>query len=168
MGRHYGRVLLMGKWTLIFDDRRTIFSAGMMSGDFFDQLERRDTADGELFILHSGRHSRRVTDYPNSVVVKVFASPWDSRDTPFDKRCTGTAAALLGSLQFKAEWKAGLKMRPVSSMTVRHLERNEMAPITLWGYELGIPSEGVPLTDHLVIDVYGPDSSLIVRFSGAP
>jgi hypothetical protein len=168
IGRHYGRVVLMGKWTLIFDDGRVIFHAGMMAGDFFDQLERRETADGERFLVHSGRYSRPVTDYPNSLVVNVFASRWDSRDTPFDKRWTGTAAALMGSLQFKAAWKTGLKMRPVSAATVRRLAKNEMGPNTLRGYELAVDSQGVPLTDHLIVDVSDPESNLVVRFSGAP
>ncbi|MDQ1406584.1 MAG: hypothetical protein QOG55_2213 [Acidobacteriaceae bacterium] len=168
MGRHYGRVLLMGKWNLIFDDQRIIFNAGMIAGDFFDQLERRETENGLLFLIHSGRRTRPVTNYPESLVVKVFANPWDSRDTPFDKRCAGTAAALMGSLQFQAEWKTGLKTRPVSKMTMRHLERNEISPTTLWAYELKISSEGVPLTDHLIVNVYDPNSNLVVRFSGAP
>jgi hypothetical protein len=164
-GHHSGRVLLMGKWVLIFDDQRILFHAGMLSGDFFDLLERRKTADGELFFMHS----KRVTDYPKSVTVRLFGNLWELGNTVFDKRCSGNAEALMSSLQFKAEWKTELSMRPVSKMTVRPLKKDEMMPYpSLWGYELDISSEGVPLADHLIINVYGPDSSLIVRFSGAP
>lgn len=166
--RHYGRVVLMGKWTLVFDDRRILFHAGMMSGDFFDQLERRETSEGPRFFLHSGSITKSVTSYPESLVVKVFGSPWDLGETAFDKRCTGTAAALMDSLQFRAEWKTGLEIRPVSKMSVRRLQRKEMAPTALWGYELDIDAYGVPLSDHLIVTAYGHDSSIIVRFSGAP
>jgi hypothetical protein len=165
MAHHYGRVLLMGKWVLIFDDKRILFNAGMLSGDFFDLLERRKTTEGEFFFINS----RRVIDYPGSVTVKLFGSPWELGDTVFDKRCPGNAAALMSSLQFKAEWKTGLSMRPVSKMTVRSLQKQEMMPYpSLWGYELAISSEGVPLTDHLIVNVYGPDSNLVVRFSAKP
>ena len=166
IGRHHGRVLLMGKWTLIFDDQRILLSAGMIAGDFFDQLERRKTANGELFFI---MHSKPVTDYPRSVTVKLFGNSWELGDTVFDKRCPGNAAALMSSLRFKAEWKTGLSMRPVSKMTVRPLKKDEMVPYpSLWGYELDISSKGVPLTDHLVVSVFGRDSSPVVRFSGAP
>ena len=68
-----------------------------------------------------------------------------------------------------SEWKTGLSVRPTSGMTTRSLQKEEMMPYpALWGYELEIPSAAVPLTDHLVVSVYGPDSSLIARFSAAP
>ncbi len=103
------------------------------------------------------------------MTVKLFGNPWELGDTVFDKHCPGNAAALMSSLQFKAEWKTGLSMRPVSKMTVRPLKKGEMVPYpSLWGYELDISSEGVPLTDHLIVNVYAPDSILMVRFSGAP
>ncbi len=54
-------------------------------------------------------HSKPVTDYPKSVTVKLFGNPWELGDTVFDKHCPGNAAALMSSLQFKAEWKTGLK-----------------------------------------------------------
>jgi len=79
-------------------------------------------------------HSKPVTDYPKSVTVKLFGNPWELGDTVFDKRCPGNAAALMSSLQFKAEWKTGLSMRPVSKMTVRPLKKGEMVPYpSLWG-----------------------------------
>jgi len=165
MGQHSGRVVLMKPWIiLIFDDQRIQFDAGMLAGDFFGQLERRKTAKGELFYIHS----KSVSDYPKSVTVRLFANRWERGDTPFDKRWGGTTSALMDTLQFKAEWKTGLDMRPVSKMAVRHLERNEIAANVLSAYELTISSEGVPLTDHLVVSVYGPASSLVVRFSGSP
>ncbi len=147
LAHHYGRVLSMGKWVLVFDDKRILFNAGMLSGDFFDHLERRKTTEGELFFINS----RRVIDYPTSVTVKLFGNRWELGDTVFDKRCPGTAAALMSSLQFKSEWKAGLSTRPVSKMTVRSLQKDEMMPYpSLWGYALDISSDGVPLTDHPV------------------
>jgi hypothetical protein len=154
----------MGHLSIIFDDTGIFFNAGMTAGDFFDRLERRDTSQGERFFIDSGPGS----DYPDSVRVNLFANVRTSNKIPFDKRCSGKAEAVMDSLKIKAEWKTGLNTRPVSKMTVRHLSRNEMAPTALWGYELAISSEGVPLTDHLVVSVYGPDSSLIARFSGAP
>jgi hypothetical protein len=168
IARHYGRVVLMGKWVLVFDDRRILFHAGMMSGDFFDQLERRETSDGQRFFLHTGSITNGVTSYPQSIVVKAFGSRWDLGETPFDKRCMGTAAAFMESLQFKAEWKTGLETRLVSKMSVRRLETKEMAPTALWGYELDIDADGVPLSDHLIVTAFGQDSSNIVRFSGEP
>jgi hypothetical protein len=165
VGRHNGRVLLMGKWTLIFDDQRILLNAGMMAGEFFEQLERRKTTDGELFFMHS----KQVSHYPKLVTVRLFGNAWELGDTVFDKRCSGNAADLMSSLQFKAEWKTGLGLRPVSKMTVRNLKKDEMMPYpSLWGYELEISSEGIRLTDHLIVSVYGPDSNIIVRFSGAP
>jgi hypothetical protein len=162
--RHSGRVLLMGSYILVFDDMRVLFNAGMTADDFFDQLERRKTREGESFF----RNSRQVTYYPESLRVDVFGSPSTLGETPMDKHYPGTARGLMDSLQIKAEWKSGLRTRPASIITVRRLGRSEMAPTVLWGYELAISTEAVPLTDHLIVNVYGPDSGLVARFSAAP
>lgn len=162
--RHSGRVLLMGSYVLIFDDMRVLFHAGMTAGAFFDLLERRKTQEGERFFIGS----RAVVYYPPSLRVDVFGSPWTLGETPMDKRYPGRAATLMDSLQIKAEWKTGLATRPVSQVGIRRLRRSEMASIVVWGYELDIPSEAVPLTDHLIVSVYGPEGGLVARFSAAP
>lgn len=164
---HFGRVVLMGKSILVFDDTRLLFHAGMRAGDFFDKLERRMTAEGERFFADS----RPVSNYPDTVEVSLFANEWTLGEIPEytdEKRCTGVARTVMESLEIKAEWKTGLALRPVARMTVRRLRRSEMVATALSGYELAISSKGVPLTDRLVVSVYGPDSSLIARFSGAP
>jgi hypothetical protein len=165
--RHFGSVVLMGKLILIFDDTKLLFHAGMTSGDFFDRLERRMT-DRQRFYLDSSP----VSNYPDLLKVNLFANQWTSGGRPEwaspPIRCTGVAKTVMEFLETKAEWKTGMVLRPVSKITVRRLGRSEMAATAIWGYELTISSKGVPLTDHLVVSVYGPDSSLIARFSGAP
>lgn len=165
---HFGAVVLMGKVTLVFDDTKLLFHAGMTSGDFFDRLERR-MMDRERFYLNS----KPISDYPELVKVKLFANEWASAGLPEwaspEIRYPGTAKAVMDSIVFKAEWKTGLTLRPVLRTTVRRLQKDEMMPYpSLWGYELAVSSKGIPLTDHLIVSVYGPDSSLIARFSGAP
>jgi hypothetical protein len=161
---HSGRVLLMGGYIIIFDDMRVLFNAGMTAGNFFDELERRKTRAGEQFFIGS----RPISFYPDSVRVDLFGGVWKSGETPLDKRYPGTAAALMDSLQIRAEWKTGLSTRPVSKLSVRRLKQDETAPIILWRYQLDISDERVPLTDHLIVNVYGPDNGFVARFSAAP
>lgn len=162
--RHSGRALLMGSYILVFDDMRLLFHAGMSAGDFFDQLERRKTAEGEQFLIHN----RPVGVYPDSVRVDLFGAVSTSGETTIEKRYPGTAAALMDSLRIKAEWKTGLDVRPVSKVSIKRLNRDVTAPIILWRYQLDVSAEAVPLTDHLVVTVYGPDNQFVARFSARP
>jgi len=162
--QHNGRVVLMGKSILAFDDMKVLFHAGMTANDFFDRLECRTTEKGARYFLGS----KPISTYPESVTVKVFASPWKFDEATPDKRYSGKALTFVEQLQFKAEWKTGLNLRPVSSLSTKRIEKSTGDPNLLLGYELSVNSQAVPLTDHLVVSVYDAESNLIVRFSGAP
>jgi hypothetical protein len=163
--RHSGRVLLMvSKWVLVFDDMRIFFHGGMTAGEFFDRLERKETSRGTRFFLDSAP----VSSYPETLDVQLFAGRWSGGETPLDKRHPGTAAGLMNALEFKVEWKRGMSTRPAAKVTIKYLPTDETAPNVLWKYEFIVSSEGVPLTDHLIVSAYGPDSSLVARFSAAP
>jgi hypothetical protein len=163
--RHSGRVLLMrSTWVLVFDDVRILFHGGMTAGEFFDRLQRKETSRGPRFFLDSAP----VSSYPETLDVQLFASRWNGGETPLDKRYPGTAAGLMNALEFKAEWKRGLNTRPVAKVTIKYVPTDEAAPNIMWKYQLIVSSEGVPLTDHLIVSAYGPDSSLVARFSAAP
>jgi hypothetical protein len=75
-------------------------------------------------------------------------------------------------LQFKVQWKRGMKMRAVrefrlhtpSESTFMDLE-NSGLPVDGWTYEIVLEDSQVPVTDHLVLYILSPENKLIARMS---
>ena len=138
---------------------------------FFDNLKRIDTSHGAEF----RRGTEIVTNFPS----ELFLS-YEIHDFP----CTpglqqvGTQVPLtremVSTLQLSLYWKHGVELRPVGKITEVNSSISTVTPYATelaselpqrfqWSYDLLIPSDGVPLTDSLVLVFRLPDAHIAAR-----
>lgn len=140
--------------------------------DFFVGLKRRETARGIEF----RRGANAVESFPEELSVRIWI-----REFPCHVGLTEVSPLLatpegMSSLQFKAYWKRGMEMRSVDGLTLRTFYRRKEQPTTLvgvpvtiqrdtWIYNLTVSSQGVPLTDHLILEIFTKDGLRWARVS---
>jgi hypothetical protein len=141
------------------------------SADFFENLKREDTNSGTLF----RRGNDLVTEFPKSLHMSLSIA-----DTPCDPHMQQTNSRvyltdeMIRSLRLHFFWKRAMELRPVKGIVesggeVRpvpwysHGLEQELPKRFEWLVEFDVPSEGVPLTDNLVLMMYTPDHRLIAR-----
>ena len=75
-------------------------------------------------------------------------------------------------LRFSANWKRGVKMRPVKAF--RELTASESQPPDdavssnvrqCWIYEFVVEDTDIPLTDHLILCIFSPENKRLARLS---
>ena len=167
---YYGGVFLVGDGGIpngpCFRINGRVTSAG-----FFNQLKSYATDDGTVFRLGTNE----VTQFPDKILLSLLI-----HDQPCSTglQPVGTGAYLtqeaMSSLKLSLYWKHGVDMRPAGKITVVHFSVDPLEPYAkdlaaelpkryLWSYELGIPSEGVPLTDSLVLVFRASDGRIVAR-----
>ena len=167
---YYGGVFLVGDGGIpngpCFRINGRVTSAG-----FFNQLKSYGTDDGTIFRLGTNE----VTQFPDKILLSLLI-----HDQPCSTglQPVGTGAYLtqeaMSSLKLSLYWKHGVDMRAAEKITVVHFSVDPIEPYAkdlaaelpkryLWSYELGIPSEGVPLTDSLVLVFRAQDGRIIAR-----
>jgi len=96
-------------------------------------------------------HGKTVVEhFPDELIVIVTVTNCVS---PFG---TAVSEEALNSIQFGAVWRRGNDERPVSGIYIPHARPKDPwteSSDTFRDYELSIQSDGVPLTDHLVLTV---------------
>jgi hypothetical protein len=139
--------------------------------DFFENLRREDTVSGMLF----RRGNDIVTEFPKRLHINMSIS-----DIPCDPHMQQTNSRvyltneMVSSLRLHFFWKRQLELRPIHGIAriggeVRpvpwysHGLEQELPKRFEWLVEYDVPSEGVPLTDNLVLMMYTPDHRLIAR-----
>lgn len=141
------------------------------AGGFFDQLKSYDTDDGTTFRVGTDV----VTDFPDKILLSLTV-----HDQPcgYGLQPVGTGAYLtqqtMSSLKLTLYWKHGVDMRPAGKISLLHFSVDPIDAYTdtlaedlpkryEWSYELRIPSEGVPLTDSLVLVFRTTDGQMVAR-----
>jgi hypothetical protein len=140
------------------------------SGDFFNDLKSFDSDDGVIF----RRGKDEVTDFPSKLQLAFSV-----HDQPcgYGLQAVGTGKYLtqetMSSLKVSLYWKSGVELRPAGmtlmTFSVAPIQpfakdlTNELPKRFLWSYELGVPSEGVPLTDSLVLIFRDPEGRIVAR-----
>ena len=141
------------------------------SADFFNQLKAYSNEDGTVFRLST----KDVTHFPDKLLLTLLI-----HDQPcsLGLQPVGTGVYLtqeaMSSLKLSLYWKHGVEMRPAGKITVVHFSVDPIEPYAtdlaaelpkryLWSFELGIPSEGVPLTDSLVLIFRASDGRIAAR-----
>jgi hypothetical protein len=139
----------------------------LTSGTFFEGLERKDR--GGMFEYTNG--GKVLSDYPQSVVASIRI---------LDDQCVSISQAsryaLAGSnrhsFSFQVAWKTGLQLRPalLSPTGVRCIGSSgtRASPVLPMTCQITINSEGTPLSDHLIVSVFGTDGTRLTRLSAAP
>ena len=139
--------------------------------EFFVNLKREDTTSGTLF----RRGNDVVTNFPKrlQLVVAIFDFPCDHRLSAAGTRVYLTDD-MIRTLRFSFFWKRGLEMRPVTGITIENFEVRSFPRVAIgmeelppprqeWILSLAVPSEGVPLTDSLVLTMRTPDHHIVAR-----
>ena len=143
----------------------------MDAPDFFDNLKREDTLSGTLY----RRGNDIVTDFPQHLQLSlvIFDMPCDSTVQRGGSRLYLTDA-LIRTLRLSFYWKRGLEMRPARGIVARNFEVSAIASRYQgvanpppqryqWSLDFDVPSDGVPLTDSLVLILRTPDQRIIAR-----
>jgi len=139
--------------------------------DFFEGLKREDTNSGTLF----RRGNNIVTEFPKRLRLSMSISdiPCDPHIQQSNSRVYLTDE-MIRSLRLNFFWKRALELRPISGIVKRggevrpvpwysHGLEQELPKRFEWLVEFELPSEGVPLTDNLVLMMYTPDHRLVAR-----
>lgn len=130
----------------------------LQSGTFFDGLERIDSSQGSEF----RKNSRVVTNFPDFMTVEMNVR---IEDCDTDVYTPAPTPAFVKGIHFRVQWKRGLAMRPVAAVSI------EQKPVLTDNgdnrmlFLMYIHDRDVPLTDHLIISVIGPDGKLMSRMS---
>ena len=140
--------------------------------NFFENLRREDSNSGTIF--HRGHDI--VTAFPDKLHVSFVLYDW-----PCDYSLQQTGArlfltrAMVGSLRLSFYWKRGLKLRPAPGVVPGHFETHRIVPdradpavtdlpeMLEWYFEFDVPSEGIPVTDSLVVVLHQPGGKIAAR-----
>jgi len=143
-----------GHGFLKYHDTCVLFSAVLISGDFFKDLYVYSTANTVEF----RRKNEKTTyvNFPESLLVDVWAVTNECTDIPPDYAKTlpaslpPDATGLMAGASLKVAWKRGDETHPVGSLAIQ--QHHDPMRIS-WHYVVTVPSGNVPLTDSLIIDV---------------
>jgi len=143
---------------------------------FFDDLKRIDDDSGTQYV----RGTETVTEYPPKLDVSIlihdlpcsFLLKDKSTEPPLSKED-------FAKLQLKLFWKHGVALRPTEhfvdgELHIRQLEPNikpdadDLAPRYEWQFKFGVPCEGVPLADSLVVTFQTAEGEIVARTSARP
>jgi hypothetical protein len=130
----------------------------LQSGDFFNGLERIDTAQASEF----RKNSQVVTNFPDYMTVEINVRI-EECDT--DVYTPAHTPDFVKGLHFRAQWKRGVYLRPVANATIERKPVSEEEGDNRLLFMLKIRDHGVPLSDHLIISVIGADGKLMSRMS---
>jgi hypothetical protein len=135
------------------------FNPVMTAGDFFDGLQRHETASGDQF----RKNSQAVTTFPDQITVQVQTAV---TVCDADLYTPAPLPSFFNGLQFKVQWKRGLTMRSVTQLVVQRVMFASQEGDNRLMFLLKIRDHNVPLTDHLIISVMSPQGKLLTRMSG--
>lgn len=138
--------------------------------DFFDDLRRIDNSDGTIYKLHD----KPVSTYPSELLLTLHLLDFPcSVELNSEVRPPLTREAM-GTLRLNFFWKEGITMRPVdgSKRTEASIRRlvpystdaaAELAPRFEWNYSFTVESEGVALSNDLVLIIENEDHKIAAR-----
>jgi hypothetical protein len=167
----YDGVVNFGSQLLQSNDECLSVDGTVTSGDFFDQLKRKDIAGR----LEFRKHGRLVTQYPESITtsIRIAGGQCSAAFSHFPSSIFNGDSY---SLKFAVEWKDGMQLRPavLSSVAVHCVGYSSIAiprrdyTIPSIQCQMTVQSRGVPLGDHLIVSVFTADGSRLTRLSAAP
>jgi hypothetical protein len=160
-----------GAQLLHFNDGCASVHGALTAGNFFDDLKRSDNG-GRLVFRKGGQI---VSEYPESVktAIRISGDPC-SASSPNSPSAIFRGNAY--SLRLEVYWKHEMQLRPAMLSPVEAhcvgysstTGRGESVRIPSISCQLTVDSKGVPLEDHLIVWILGPDGKLLTRISAAP
>jgi hypothetical protein len=141
------------------------------SGHFFDDLKRIDDKGAET-VFRRGKET--VTQFPGQLLLSftIYDLPCSTKLKEAGTR-TYLTREIVSNLHLSLFWKRGVELRPLTGFKPVGFSVRPIFPFNTgaqdlperleWFYELTVPSEGVPLTDSLVLIVRTPDDHVAAR-----
>ena len=130
----------------------------MQSLGFFNGLERIDTSQGSEF----RRNSQPVDFFPDYLTIEITIRIEICDSNTYTPAQTPDA---IKGMQFRVQWKRGLYLRPVASLTIERkplrLEEGDNQML----YVIKVRDHSVPLTDHLILSVISANGKIMSRMS---
>lgn len=136
--------------------------------EFFVNLRREDTRSGTLY----RRGNDVVTHFPDQLQLRLVIQDCDQTVKRDGVRVYLTDE-MIRSLRLSFFWKSGVQMRPARGVAAGRLEVSPVATYYQgpdpppqryeWLIDFDVPSEGVPLTDSLVLVLRTPDHRVVAR-----
>ncbi|MGB2676363.1 MAG: hypothetical protein WAN12_04695 [Candidatus Acidiferrum sp.] len=140
----------------------------MSAGDFFQGLEyiRRDSAG--LSSDEFRKDGRIVSQFPEELeIVIAFVTLAGVRNKPSHFPSISEVEELSRSLEFDASWKTGVESHPAELIAPPEMAKKpspgKKEGIIGWSNTFHVRARNVPLTDHLVISVFGPGKKFLGR-----
>jgi len=147
-------------------------SGRVTAPNFFENLRREDSKSGTFF--HRGHDI--VTEFPGKLHVSfvLYDQPCDYSLRPAGARLFLTRS-MVSSLRLSFYWKSGLKLRPAAGVAPGRYETRRIMPDRVdpavadlpemleWYFEFDVPSDGVPVTDSLVVVLRQPGGKIAAR-----
>jgi hypothetical protein len=150
-------------------------SGALSADDFFDGLVRIEARHRVEF----RKASQPVSEFPSQVAVALAgnftpcaagsAAPRVEFVRPGNASSPQRVNDFINGLRFTAVWKNQYGYHPVENFSVtksapgdRSFGINDQIP---WRFAFQVPSQGVPLTDQLVISVYAPSGTKLASFT---
>jgi hypothetical protein len=140
---------------------------------FFDNLKRIDDDGG----THYTRGTEMVTEYPPKLDVSILIHDLPCSFLLKDKKTEPPLTKEnFTRLKLRLYWKSGVALRPAAHWTgpelhIRELEpnitpeANDLAPRYEFHFTFGMPSEGVPIEDSLVVTLQTAQGEIVARTS---
>ncbi len=144
----FGAGVKTGFGLVQYRDTCVTFQVFFVSGDFFNGLRQHKTPHGTEFRKKEGNTTFR--SFPRQLVVDVEAFPFKCKANATEITPPDYATGLMAEASFAVTWKRGDETRPVILLGTE--ERHHSLSLG-WSYFLTVPSDEVPLTDSLIIDV---------------
>ena len=155
-------------------------SGALSADDFFDGLVRIDQRHRVEF----RKASQPVKEFPSKVAVALAGDITTCSSTdpsaplsfvrPANNSSPQEVREFMNGLKFTAAWKTNYGFQPVQNLSVIkstptdnktwHLGGNVNDQIP-WRFAFQVPSQGVPLTNQLVISVYAPSGAKLATFT---
>jgi len=152
-------------------------SGALSADDFFDGLVRIEARHRIEF----RKSSQSISQFPSQVAVALAgnftpcAAPSSGPHVDFVRPGNGSSPQrvndFINGLRFTAVWKNRYGVQPVQNFSVTKtapsdrnfgIAANDQIP---WRFAFQVPSQGVPLTDQLVISVYAPSGAKLASFT---
>jgi hypothetical protein len=150
-------------------------SGALSADEFFEGLVRIDKKKSVEF----RKDSQPVKEFPSQIAVALAgdiapcSAPGTGSPVDFVKPGNGSSPQevnqFVNGLKFTAAWQNNYGFQPVRNFSVtksaptdKSWRVNDQIP---WRFALQVPSQGVPLTNQLVISVYAPSGVKLATFT---
>lgn len=140
---------------------------------FFENLKRIDDSSGTHYL----RGTETVTEYPPKLDVSILIHDLPCSFLLKDKTTEPPLTKEdLARLKLKLYWKSGVALRPTAhwidpELHIQQLTPNiqpaaeDLAPRYEFHFTFGMPSEGVPIEESLVVTLQTADGEIAARTS---